>query len=465
MQIKDVLPLLIPGVILQVLILAYYIRHCLQNRRLDPRKKTFYIIAMILLNLPAAAVYLWQTREKARTQVDDFQDVDVDANLRQGIFVILVVAFEVFALRLGAENRDNPHFLLLISLMAYCFVIMLLHHMLVKDRPSPLYYLLPAVQLLLAVPVEYLDHSYNAQFLVLIVAAGIINKFPLPLARPYSIAAFCAFLAGGTAKALKYYGALGFQGTVSYLYVSGTVFLLVIAAFYTLKKQLLMNKRLDAALQRVRQQARQLEEMGALAERNRITAQIHDMVGHRLTGAVVAIQAAQKLLPSEAEEALRPLTLAKEQVRQGLEDIRHSVRAIRAGDEMKFAPSLERLIGEIRQTTGLGINPVVELHSELLSIQRHILLQAVKECATNCVKHGGCAEADVLVQEYQGSLRLTFSDDGQGTERIIPGFGLASMKERVESIGGALAVDSAKGEGFTVNISIPTGIHTGGDPA
>ena len=93
--------------------------------------------------------------------MDDFQDVDVDANLRQGIFVILVVAFEVFALRLGAENRDNPHFLLLLSLMAYCFVIMLLHHILVKDRPSPLYYLLPAVQLLLAVPVEHLDHSYN----------------------------------------------------------------------------------------------------------------------------------------------------------------------------------------------------------------------------------------------------------------------------------------------------------------
>lgn len=90
---------------------------------------------------------------------------------------------------------------------------------------------------------------------------------------------------------------------------------------------------------------------------------------------------------------------------------------------------------------------------------------AIKECATNALKHGQCTEVDILVQEYKGEIRLTFSDNGQGTDKVVSGSGLSIMKERVESIGGTLKIDSTKGEGFTVNISIPIGASLGGDMA
>lgn len=465
MRTEDVLPVVVPGIIIQVMIQAYYIKHCWENTRLSQCQKITYIIAIAILNVPAAAVYLFNSREKESKQTNDFKGIEVDPNTRQGIFVLLVVAFEIFAMRIIMDNFDNAYQTLLTGLLTYCFIIMLINNLLIKDNPRLLYYLLPATQLLLAVPIEYLDNSYYAQFIVIIVTASIINKFPLHLAKAYTIAAFCAFWVGGAAKALKYYSVANFDEIVSYLYINTLVFILVIAAFYTLKKQLLTNKQLDAALKRVAEQARQLEVMGALAERNRITAEIHDTVGHTLTSAVIAIEAAEKYLGQENQEANDKLFLAKEQVRRGLDEIRSSVKTIRAGGEKAFVPELKRLLDDIRQATGLAITDIIELKSDLLTIQQSVLLSAVKECVTNSLKHGQSTGADLLIQEYKDTVWLTYSDNGKGTDNITLGFGLRSMGERVQGIGGTLNIDSAKGEGFTVVISIPIGKEQGGDPS
>lgn len=463
MQIGDVLPIVIPGTALQVLMQAYFIKHCWENARLSQRQKFIYILAIIVCNLPAAAVYLINSRERIAAQGSDFQDVDIDGNVRQGISVLLIVAFEIFAMRIIADNAQNTHYLLIVSLLAYSFLIMLINNLVLGERPLLLYYLLPIMQLLLAIPLQYLDSSYNAQYILVIIAAGIINRFPMPLAKTYSIAAFCAFLVGSTAKVYKYYDALDYNDILSYFYVNTLVFLLIIVAFYTLKNQLITNRRLDAAFRRVREQASQIEKMGALAERNRIAAEIHDTVGHRLTSAVISIEAAEKLFEQDAKEAVQKLSLAKEQVKRGLEDIRSSVRTIRMGYEGGFEHALGCILEDVRQTSGLTINCIAELKSELLSVQQGILLLAIKECTTNALKHGRCTEIDLLVQEYKGEVRLTFSDDGQGADQAVPGSGLSIMKERVQSIGGTLQINSVKGEGFTVSISIPIGTETEGD--
>lgn len=464
MQIRDILPVIIPGVLIQISVQVYYIKHCWDNTRLTLRQKIIYILAIIIFNLPAAAVYLFNNREKTTAHYDEFQDIDTDIHIRQVIFVLLVVAFEVFALYIITDNVHNAYYPLIIGLLAYCFIIMLINNLVIKEKPRLLYLLLPATQLFITIPIQYLDRSYNAQFILMVVAASIINKFPVPLARVYSIAAFCAFTVGSITKALKYHDTLNIDGIISYLYVNILVFFLVIAAFFTLKKQLVTNRRLNAALKRVREQSQQIREIGALTERHRITAEIHDTVGHTLTGAVISIEAAENLIGEASREAAQKLSLAKEQVKRGLDDIRSAVRTIRSGCESGFMDGIDNLLKEIYKTTGLRINSIVELNSELLSIQINILLKAVKECATNALKHSRCTEADLLIQEYNGAVRLTFSDNGAGTDNIVPGSGLSIMKERIESIGGTLAFRSVRGEGFTVSISLPVGDKRGGGP-
>jgi len=70
--------------------------------------------------------------------------VDIDNNVKLGIFVLLAVVFEVFTMGVIADNTHNPQYLWIVGLLAFCFIIMLINNLLVNERPRLLYYLLPA---------------------------------------------------------------------------------------------------------------------------------------------------------------------------------------------------------------------------------------------------------------------------------------------------------------------------------
>lgn len=464
MDVLDILPIVIPGGIMQILIEIYYIKHCWENKTLTQKRKLRFIIAMLIFNIPAAAVYLFMTREKSLIEKDDGDDLAVDRQIQQGVFVLLIVSYEIFTLRILAQNTANQHYLLMIGLLTLCFVIMILNGLLVKRKHVLFFYLLPAIQILLVLAVEFFDPTGSAQFIVLAVVAVMINSYPLRPARIYSFAAFGLYLGVNLGEAWLRQGQISSDEAVSSIYANLLFFVLVFGAFYMLKKQLLTNRRLEVALQTLRQQSVQLEQMGAVAERNRIAGEIHDTVGHRLTSAVIAIEAGEKLIDQNRPAALEKLSLAKDQVRRGLTDIRSSVRAIRSGVDQPFAPALDRLVDEIRSSTDLSVQAIVDVQTDLLPIQQHVLLNAIKECATNSLKHGSSTQADLLIQEFRGNIQLTWRDNGQGTDQIVYGFGLQNMSERVQSLGGTLAVNSSQGEGFVVSISIPAGLKKVGHP-
>ncbi len=225
---------------------------------------------------------------------------------------------------------------------------------------------------------------------------------------------------------------------------------------------MLATRRLEAALDALKAQTAQMEKLAAAAERNRIAGEIHDAVGHTLTSALIAIEAGEGLLLRDGAAAGEKFSLAKQQVRLGLDEIRRSVRGARAGGTADFAAALAALAREIENGSGFLIHIVSHLETELLPIQQNVLLRAIKECATNSIKHGGAKQADLLLQENRGLVHFTFSDDGAGGNTAF-GFGLGSMAERVRGLGGIVKAESAPGEGFTVILSLPIGMERGGE--
>lgn len=457
MPIREALPIIIPGLLLQLSIQVYYIRHCWKNPGLSARQRLLFIIAIAIGSLPAAAFYLFKNGETAPADIMPEAVQNIPLHIRRGIFLLLMTAYEVQGLHLLTENTGHPFYGLLTTLLVTSFLAMVLYNFLPEQSRLAAGAFLPMLQLLLCAPIVYLDRSGDNLYLALIAGISAINHAPLPRSKVYGIGALSTYLMGSTTKTLFLSGGSGMSDIVRYFYINTLVVLLALVAFYTLKTQMVTGGRLAAALHKLQEQSEQLQGMAVAEERSRITAQIHDTAGHALTGAVIAIEAAQNMIPTEHQEALQKLSLAKQQVRLGLDGMRSSVRAIRRGEDQPFAAALFELLEEIRHTTGLSVEGIVEGRADLLPIQQYILLQAVKECATNSLKHGESTGADVLVQEYKGHVRLTFSDNGTGVDHIVFGFGLSSMRERVESIGGTLAADSAKGEGFTVGISIPIG--------
>jgi signal transduction histidine kinase len=90
---------------------------------------------------------------------------------------------------------------------------------------------------------------------------------------------------------------------------------------------------------------------------------------------------------------------------------------------------------------------------------RTFLYKAAREILFNVVKHAKVSEASLRLQRVRNQLRLTISDKGQGFDLSVlvetPGFGLLSVRERVESLGGRMKIKSARGKGSTFLIAIP----------
>ncbi|HEX3581485.1 MAG TPA: sensor histidine kinase [Thermoanaerobaculia bacterium] len=189
-------------------------------------------------------------------------------------------------------------------------------------------------------------------------------------------------------------------------------------------------------------------------ERLRITRDLHDALGHRLTALTLNLEAAQRRLASEQPgEARESVETAQSLARDLMTNVRDVIQAKR--DDGELASGLERLIDSIPR-------PRVHLQvASQLSIsdpsRRHVLLRAVQEIVTNAARHSDAENLWIVIDRDGSELRIRAHDDGRGGRGDTPGFGLRSMRGRVEGTGGTLTLGSMDGRGFQVVATIPVG--------
>ena len=453
MQIGEIWPFLLPGVLFQLLMQMLCIAKGVREDNRKPFQRVLYIFSIAIFGLAAIAFYLLRAE---KTPPKDTTTAEVErANhlTNKGIFFLLLISYQVMGLQMLAENVGTSSYTILIWLLSISFLIMLLYNLLPEIKRFMAKPLLPMLQLILCIPIQYLDVSGDNLFLSIIAGFSAINHASLSHAKAYGIGALGVYLLGSTARTILLSESAEMADLVRYFFVNTIVVLLALLAFYTLKKQMITSVKLESALRMVNEQSEKLKGLAVVEERNRIAAEMHDTVGHTLTAAVLTLEAAERLVSEP--QAAHKLHQGKEQVRRGLSELRASVKVVRAGNETNFVAVLEQLLQEIRSDTGLDIHLVVESEISLPPHQAGVLLSAIKECTTNAIKHGHATHADILVGEYKGQLRLAFTDNGSGADHIKSGSGLSIMRERVQSVGGTLELESTPGEGFTVSLIIP----------
>jgi signal transduction histidine kinase len=453
MQIGEIWPFLLPGVLLQLLIQILCIAEGVREDNRKPFHRALYILSIAIFGLAAIAFHLLRA-EKTPPKDTTTAEVERANHLTdKGIFFLLLIAYQVMGLHMLAENVGTPAYIPLIWLLSISFLIMLLYNLLPEKKRFIAEPLLPMLQIALCIPIQYLDVSGDNLFLSIIAGFSAINHASISHAKAYGIGALGAYLLGSTARTILLSESAEMADLTRYFFVNTIVVLLALLAFYTLKKQMITSVKLESTLRTVNEQSEKLKSLAVVEERNRIAAEMHDTVGHTLTAAVLTLEAAERLVSEP--QAAQKLHQGKEQVRRGLSELRASVKVVRAGNETNFFAVLEQLLQEIRSDTGLDIHLVMESEIALPPLQAGILLSAVKECTTNAIRHGQATHVDILIGEYKGQLRLTFTDNGSGTDDIKSGSGLSIMRERVQSVGGTLEIESTPGEGFTVSLIIP----------
>jgi hypothetical protein len=244
MQIKEILPFLLPGILFQLLMQILCIANGVKEKRLKPFDRAMYILSIAVFGLAAIAFHLLRAE---KTPPKDTTCAEVEKANRltnKGIFFLLVISYQVMGLHMLAENADTSVYTPLLWLLTISFLIMLLYNLLPEKKRFRALPLLPVLQLILCIPIQYLDASGDNLFISIIAGFSAINYAPLTRAKVYEIGALGAYLLGSTARTIFLLKDAGMSDLVRYFFVNTIVVLLALLAFYTLKKQMITSIRL-----------------------------------------------------------------------------------------------------------------------------------------------------------------------------------------------------------------------------
>jgi signal transduction histidine kinase len=191
-------------------------------------------------------------------------------------------------------------------------------------------------------------------------------------------------------------------------------------------------------------QALQLENE-RLAERLRISRDLHDRLGHHLTALRLNLEIADR----------RPdaLAAAKELGRGLLSELRAAVEELRDPERLDLGKALRTLAEELPaprvHVTTAGALAVRDPRCAVA------VLRCAQEIATNAARHAGAQNLWIDLTQRDGVVELHARDDGRGAREIQVGNGLRGMRERLESAGGTLVIDTGEGRGFQLSATVP----------
>lgn len=218
----------------------------------------------------------------------------------------------------------------------------------------------------------------------------------------------------------------------------------------------LANEQLQVMNVQLKQYALESEQMAETRERNRLAREIHDTLGHALTGIAAGIDACLAIIDVSPETTKNQLNRISEVARQGLKDVRRSVNKLRpdALEHLRLEGALSQMIDDMTATTKTKI--YLNMNVKLLkfsSDEEDIIYRVIQESITNAIRHGHAEKIEIEISRENQWLTILIQDDGDGCEEIKPGFGLKHMKERLSLLNGTVAYDGSCG--FTIAVRIP----------
>lgn len=216
-----------------------------------------------------------------------------------------------------------------------------------------------------------------------------------------------------------------------------------------------LYKKLRIANTELREYADIKEKMGQMKERNRLTMEMHDTLGHSLTGISVGVDTCIAIMDKYPEKAKAQLKVISSVAKDGINDIRRSVSMLKTDEleDVKFEDSVRNMLERIRKATGIKIQFVYNIKLNLTKEEETAIFRIVQESVTNAIRHGEASWILITLQENNYAFDITIADNGRGCQDLKYGFGLSHMQERVEQFKGSIEFHSK--DGFTVHAIIP----------
>lgn len=247
----------------------------------------------------------------------------------------------------------------------------------------------------------------------------------------------------------------------NFLYSLNIVVFMISLLFYILSA-ITERHRIEEELRMASQANRELNSYLALSEkiaedreRKRIAREIHDTLGHALTGISAGIDAVKVLVDIDTNRAKEQLNNVSVVVRDGIRDVRGSLNKMRPGalENNTLKEALIKIIREYEAISNLEIHLRYEWDNIDLDIAKEdIVFRVIQESITNSVRHGHAKTIWIELLEKETYV-MTIQDDGVGFDELHYGYGLKQMQERLMIIGGSVRFENR--DGFYTHIEIP----------
>ncbi|MGY1458407.1 MULTISPECIES: sensor histidine kinase [unclassified Luteimonas] len=216
----------------------------------------------------------------------------------------------------------------------------------------------------------------------------------------------------------------------------------------------------DAALRLSHDEIRRL---AALAERERIGRDLHDLLGHTLSLVALKSDLAARLVERDPAAARSEIDAVSRVARDALAQVRSAVSGIRAAGIAAELASAKLLL----ECDGVSLRHDWDesglAGAHLTQPAETTLALVLREAVTNIQRHARARSAGITLRADADGVLLRIHDDGRGGA-IAPGNGLGGMRERLEALGGSLHVVSARGSGTVLEARLPLAAVTAIEP-
>lgn len=199
-------------------------------------------------------------------------------------------------------------------------------------------------------------------------------------------------------------------------------------------------------------------------ERKRVAREIHDGPAQSLANVVFRMEYCEKLLEMEPNKVKDELVALKNVVKDNLQDVRKIIYDLRpmALDDLGIIPALRRYINNYREEKGIIVE--FSFSGKEVRVESGLevaLFRIIQEALTNVAKHAAASYVSVGVEMRDDFISAVIEDDGRGLD--LPGFlnskasnfGLISMRERADLLGGELYINTLPGKGTKISLRLP----------
>ena len=217
------------------------------------------------------------------------------------------------------------------------------------------------------------------------------------------------------------------------------------------------NEELQAMNEQLKEYASTAEKLAIANERNRFARDVHDTLGHSMTLLIALLEVSGISMKKDPAAAEEKLLEAANIAREGLRELRRSVRGI-ASEKLEKAGLKEAILSLAEDFRSSGVNVDVDIEGLEGAFDpeiSNVVFRLCQEALTNSLRHGKARNVSLIFKTARGRLRIFIIDDGSGCKEIKPGLGLTGMEQRVGNIGGEVSYGSDGESGFNIRVEIP----------